>query len=456
MKNRSPLFVASVAAAGLGMVMYDNTSITVALPSIRESFGTDTGSLQWLLNALSLMTATMLPFSGALGDRLGPKRCFQAGLLIFATFALLGSFSTSIGMLITCRALQGFGGALLLPNAGALLSANVAEEFRTKTVGLWISISSIGLVVGPIGGGILIQNFGWHAALFGQTPIALFGAWRIRYLNDGPRRDTSLDVKGILTASLSTLALCAGLIQLGRNHANYPIATGLVVAGVALLILFYRIEHKVEHPLIHPTWLTDVRTRGVLLASMIYNGTIAAATFIISILTQTSRALSPLMGGVIIWLSCLFMPLGSRITGSKSTLSHLRKVMLGGSIGLVAGYLIISSVSQAALPMLLVSVTISGLCAGLLFSGDTIAILRVIEPDKASSGLAALSLVRQIGAVFGIALFGSASEWIARAGTTVANARSITIALCALGTIPCYFLLRLGLKPTALDEASEN
>ena len=85
MKNRSPLFVASVAAAGLGMVMYDNTSITVALPSIRESFGTDTGSLQWLLNALSLMTATMLPFSGALGDRLGPKRCFQAGLLIFAT-----------------------------------------------------------------------------------------------------------------------------------------------------------------------------------------------------------------------------------------------------------------------------------------------------------------------------------------------------------------------------------
>ena len=98
--------------------------------------------------------------------------------------------------------------------------------------------------------------------------------------------------------------------------------------------------------------------------------------------------------------------------------------MLGGSIGLVAGYLIISSVSQAALPMLLVSVTISGLCAGLLFSGDTIAILRVIEPDKASSGLAALSLVRQIGAVFGIALFGSASEWIARAGTTVANAFS--------------------------------
>ncbi|NBO09605.1 MAG: MFS transporter, partial [Actinobacteria bacterium] len=203
MTQKSPLLVASVAAAGLGMVMYDNTAITVALPAIRDAFHTDTSSLQWMLNGLSLMTGSMLPFSGALGDRFGPKRTFRAGILLFAAAALMGSFSTSIGMLIGFRVLQGFGGALLLPNSTALLNANVTPETRNHTVGLWISISATGLIVGPLGGGLLISHFGWRAALYGHTIIALFGAWRIGKLDDGPRRENSLDFPGILTASFT-------------------------------------------------------------------------------------------------------------------------------------------------------------------------------------------------------------------------------------------------------------
>ncbi len=450
MTQKSPLLVASVAAAGLGMVMYDNTAVTVALPAIRDAFHTDTSSLQWMLNGLSLMTGSMLPFSGALGDRFGPKRTFRAGILLFAAAALMGSFSTSIGMLIGFRVLQGFGGALLLPNSTALLNANVTPETRNHTVGLWISISATGLIVGPLGGGLLISHFGWRAALYGHTVIALFGAWRIGKLDDGPRRENSLDFPGIFTASATALALCAGLIQFGRRHANYPLATTLIVLGLLLGYLFYRIEHRVEHPLVDPSWLTDVRTRGVLLACAIYNGTIAASTFLISVLSQDSRHLSPLQGGIVVWMSCILMPVGSRISGRIKNVPDLRKIMLRGSIALSVGYVIIAALSQGPFLLMLATLSIAGFCAGLLFSGDTIAILNILEPAKASSGLATLSLVRQIGAVFGIALIGSASELFGRA-TSIDNGKSLAIALAGVATLSCYFLLKKALTATVHD-----
>jgi len=450
MSEKSPFLVASVAAAGLGMVMYDNTAVTVALPAIRDAFHADTSSLQWMLNGLSLMTGSMLPFSGALGDRFGPKRTFRAGILLFAAAALMGSFSTSIGMLIAFRVLQGIGGALLLPNSTALLNANVTSETRNHTVGLWISISATGLIVGPLGGGLLISHFGWHAALYGHTVIALFGAWRIRKLDDGPRRENSLDFPGIVTASLTALMLCAGLIQFGRRQANYPLATALLVTGLLLGYLFYRIEHKVEHPLVDPAWLTDVRTRGVLLACAIYNGTIAASTFLISVMSQDSRHLTPFQGGIVVWMSCVLMPVGSRISGKIKSVPDLKKIMLRGSIALSIGYVLIAAISQGPFLLMLLTLSISGFCAGLLFSGDTIAILNILEPAKASSGLATLSLVRQIGAVFGIALLGSASELFGRA-TNTNDGKSLAIALAGVVTLSCFFLLRKALTATVHD-----
>jgi DHA2 family methylenomycin A resistance protein-like MFS transporter len=451
LRERSPLLVATLCATGLGMVMFDNTTVIVALPAIRDAFHSSTNSQQWVLNALALMTGAMLPFSGAIGDRFGPKRIFRIGLLAFAFAALLGSFATSLGFLVACRALQGIGGAMILPNGIALLRANVRIEQRNRAIGQWISLGSIGLVVGPLGGGWLITHFGWRAAFYGHVPIALFGAYRSRHLSDGERRQSNLDYPGIATSSLAVLALCAGLIQVGRSNGNYIFASALLVAGIFLLAVFFLIEHRVEHPLIDPLWLTGVRTRGVLIACTIYNATIAGSTFLIAVLAQDSRHLTPFLGGVVVAAACILMPLGARISGRVVTIVDLRKVMLRGSIVLAVGYVIIAFAAQSPFVILLLTLLVTGFCAGLLFSGDTIAIVKVLSPEKASSGLATLSLMRQVGSVFGVALFGSVSELLGRGGSSINTGKSVTIALSGVATLSSYFFLRKALSPTPHD-----
>jgi MFS family permease len=149
-------------------------------------------------------------------------------------------------------------------------------------------------------------------------------------------------------------------------------------------------------------------------------------------------------------MSCILMPVGSRISGRIKNVPDLRKIMLRGSIALSVGYVIIAALSQGPFLLMLATLSIAGFCAGLLFSGDTIAILNILEPAKASSGLATLSLVRQIGAVFGIALIGSASELFGRA-TSIDNGKSLAIALAGVATLSCYFLLKKALTATVHD-----
>ncbi len=445
--TKSSLAVAATCAFGLGTVMYDNTAMIVALPTIRAAFSAETSSLQWILNGMSLMTGSMLPISGALGDKFGPRRMFQFGLLVFALAALAGSQAPSMNLLITARVLQGIGAAFMLPNCAALLSANVNESDRNRTVGLWISLSSVGLMLGPVGGGILIDHVGWRAALMGQVVFATLGIFRAQSLNDGPRRSHAqpIDFLGVSSAGLAVLALCWAIIDLGRQNRHTLFDVIAFLFGLLMLRLFFRTEKRVSHPLIDPNWFKDPRIRGILLACMIYNATIAGATFLISILSQGSRHLSPTWGGIIVVSLCILMPLGSRMTGNWSAQVGLRRIMVGAALGLAFIYVMIGAASRGPLPILLPTLLFAGLFTGLLFSGDTIAIMDSVESNKASSGLAALSLVRQIGGVVGVSLFVSISEVIGWAVHSTYNGYAIGIAICGVATISCWWLLRIAL-----------
>ena len=449
---QDPRVVALIAAMGLGAVMFDNTAVTTAIPSIQADFNAETSALQWILSALSITTGTILPFAGAFGDKWGALKAFRIGMIIFGTGALLASFATSFPMLLACRIFQGFGLAFMLPNGAAILNANVDPNSRNKAVGLWISFSSIGLLLGPLFGGFLTQAYGWHALFYCQPVISLIGLSLTFLLHESEthKNINPIDVLGILTISAATLFFSAGVIDLGRAVPHPIIDTALISVGAFLYWAFYRIESRVAHPLIDPAWFKSRRVRGVLIACFIYNATIPAATLLVALFSQKTLEFSPRMGGLVILLMCVFMPLGSTILGKVKSSNELRKVMLLASFLLGVDYIVIALFAQSPMPIFLFTLIFSGFFAGILFAGDTVAIMESLEPAKAASGMAALSMVRQISAVIGIAMIGTISEIIGNMADNAVTGRLWGIAICGIITFSAWLMLKDGLKKDQL------
>ncbi len=184
-----------------------------------------------------------------------------------------------------------------------------------------------------------------------------------------------------------------------------------------------------------------------MLAVFIYNATIPATTFIFSLLAQGSRGFSPRMGGLVILLAAIFMPVGARIIGKVKTSASLRKAMLWGSFMLFVDQIAIAVFAQAPVAIFLFTLIFAGGFAGILFGGDTIAIMDSLESSKASSGLAALSTVRQIAAVIGIALFGTISEISTRVTSSTIHDQVWGIAACGCATFFSWAILRDALNP---------
>jgi DHA2 family methylenomycin A resistance protein-like MFS transporter len=437
---------------GLGAVMFDNTAVTTAIPSIQADFNAETSALQWILSALSITTGTILPFAGAFGDKWGALKAFRIGMIVFGTGALLASFATSFPMLLACRIFQGFGLAFMLPNGAAILNANVDPNSRNKAVGLWISFSSIGLLLGPLFGGFLTQAYGWHALFYCQPVISLIGLSLTFLLHESEthKNINPIDVLGILTISAATLFFSAGVIDLGRAVPHPVIDTALISVGAFLYWAFYRIESRVAHPLIDPAWFKSRRVRGVLIACFIYNATIPAATLLVALFSQKTLEFSPRMGGLVILLMCVFMPLGSTILGKVKSSNELRKVMLLASFLLGVDYIVIALFAQSPMAVFLFTLIFSGFFAGILFAGDTVAIMESLEPAKAASGMAALSMVRQISAVIGIAMIGTISEIIGNMADNAVTGRLWGIAICGIITFSAWIMLKDGLKKDQL------
>jgi MFS family permease len=445
---QDPRVVALIAAMGLGAVMFDNTAVTTAIPSIQADFNAETSALQWILSALSITTGTILPFAGAFGDKWGALKAFRIGMIIFGTGALLASFATSFPMLLACRIFQGFGLAFMLPNGAAILNANVDPNSRNKAVGLWISFSSAGLVLGPLFGGFLTQAYGWHALFYCQPAISLIGLSLTFLLHESEthKNINPIDVRGILTISAATLFFSAGVIDLGRARPHPVLDAVLIAFGAFLYWAFCRIESRVAHPLIDPAWFKSRRVRGVLIACFIYNATIPAATLLVALFSQKTLEFSPRMGGLVILLMCVCMPLGSTILGKVKSSSELRKVMLLASFLLGVDYIVIALFAQSPMPIFLFTLIFSGFFAGILFAGDTVAIMESLEPAKAASGMAALSMVRQISAVIGIAMIGTISEVIGNMADKAVTGRLWGIAISGIITFSAWLMLKDGLK----------
>jgi EmrB/QacA subfamily drug resistance transporter len=220
-----------------GMVFVDGTVVNVALPALQTAFGAGVAEAQWVIESYALLLSSLLLLGGSLGDRYGRRRIFAAGVMLFGLASILCGLVSSIEQLIWARALQGVGGALLVPGSLALITASFPENIRGKAIGTWSGYSAITAAIGPVLGGFLIEHLSWRYAFLINVPLVagvLFLTFRYVPESRGDDIDKPLDWPGALLGSLALGSLVFGLIESSaRGWGDARVLRALVLAPLA-------------------------------------------------------------------------------------------------------------------------------------------------------------------------------------------------------------------------------
>jgi len=409
--SRSQTATLIAASLGFGVIQLDVTVVNVAVKQIGASFGGGVSELQWVISAYTLMFAALILTAGALSDRLGARRVFAAGFVLFVSASIGCGLAPSIALLIAARAVQGAGAALLASCSLALLNHTFHDPAEhARAVGRWSAGASAALSGGPVVGGVLIATLGWRSIFFINLPIGAVGLWLTRtYTRETPSSaERGLDVGGQIAAVLGLSTFAAALIEAGPlGLGNHWVLAGFatsVLAAVAFLI----VEARSINPMLP---LSLFRQRAFLsptLIGLLVNVCFYGLIFLFSLLLQDQQKHSALATGL------AFLPMTAAIVGAN-ILSGRLAPRLGTARTVLAGVIAMLAGSAGLLPIghptayaaIVTQQLLLGGGLGLLVPPMTGALLGSVERSRSGVASGALTTMRQTGSMLGVALFGS-------------------------------------------------
>jgi EmrB/QacA subfamily drug resistance transporter len=238
---------------GSSLAFIDGTVINVALPALQQTLSATAVEVLWVVESYAHFLAALLLVGGSMGDRFGRRRIFCAGVALFALASIACGAALSINQLVIARALQGAGGALLVPGSLAIISASFDEEKRGRAIGTWSSLTAITAAIGPVVGGWLIENVSWRAVFFINLPLALtvllISFWRVPESRDD-KADKTLDWSGACLATLGLGSIVYGLIEASQLSLRLPRMVAALVTGGLLLAGFLAVEARTRNPML--------------------------------------------------------------------------------------------------------------------------------------------------------------------------------------------------------------
>jgi DHA2 family methylenomycin A resistance protein-like MFS transporter len=400
------------------------TIVNTALSSIGASLGGGISELQWVVSIYTIAFAALILTAGALGDRLGAKRIFAAGFVLFTAASLACALAPSALILIAARAVQGAGAAILVPNSLALLNhAFPVERERGRAVGIWAAGASLALTAGPLAGGALIALVGWRSIFLVNLPIGLAGLWLAwRYAEETPRSPhREIDAAGQAAAIGALGALAGAIIEGGAlGWSNLRVLAGFA-ASALLIALFILQERRTRQPMLPLSLFAHPLFTLTALVGLLVNVAFYGLIFVLSLYFQQANGFSPFATGL------AFLPMMGAVLPVNLLAPRLAERF--GAIATIAGGATLAALGAMALLgiargtsywIMMVPLIALGGGLGLLVPPLTSTLLGSVE--KARSGVAAgvLNSTRQTGSVLGVALFGSL---IGQAGGLVTGTR---------------------------------
>jgi len=341
------IMVSSIMASAMAFI--DSTALNVVLPSMQQSLNATGTDLFWILNAYLLMLAALIMIGGALGDKLGRKKIFMAGIFIFIAGSATCGFAPDVKILIACRMLQGIGGALMIPGSLSLISSSIDEKERGKAIGTWSAFTTVVTLGGPILGGAFGDAGLWRYIFFINVPIGIIAllilGFKVKESRD-EEADQALDFPGAIAIVLGLAALTFGFLRapaIGFGHWQVYIS---LTAGIVLLAAFILIESKSKHPMMPLKLFTNMTFSGVnLLTFFLYAGLSAGMLFLSLNLVQI-QGYSQLQSGLTFLPFTILMIGMARFAGGLADKHGPRLLLIGGPAAAGVGLLILSFVKQ--------------------------------------------------------------------------------------------------------------
>ena len=410
MRIRHPLVLASVCL-GYFMAVLDSTVVNVALPDMARSLGTGIAGMQWVVDGYALFFASLLLTAGALGDRLGNRGMFVAGLALFTLASALCGIAPSLGALVAFRALQGVGAAVQVPASLALLRHAYHDPAeRAQAIGIWAAATGVAVAAGPVVGGILTHAWTWRSVFLVNLPVGVLGiVLTLRHVPPvPPHQDGDLDLTAQALGIAALGGLTFGLIQGGVwGWASAPVILALLVAAVAA-VLFYLGERRAAHPMLPPALFRDATFSAANAVGAILSFGFYGELFLMSLFFQQVQHRSPLAAGLALLPQTAVISLMNFVSGQVTARRGARLPMaLGLAIG-GAGLLGLALVNAAASLVSVVGPMLAvGMGASLAMPAMTHAAIDHTPKERAGIGSAELNASRQVGGVVGIALLGA-------------------------------------------------
>ena len=419
--------ILAVISSALFLIVIDMTVLYTALPTLTHALNANASQKLWIVNAYALVVSGLLLGTGTLGDRLGHRRLFIAGLVVFGVASLCAAFSPTPAYLIAARALLAVGAAMMMPATLSIIRLTFLDEReRAMAIGIWAAVASGGAAFGPVLGGVLLEHFWWGSVFLINVPIvvaALIAAVTLIPPSAGnPARHW--DLLGSLQAMVGLIALAYAIKELGKRDPSLEAAAVAFLLGVAFIVLFVRRQRASPDPMLD---FRIFRTPGftpAVAAALVAAATLIGMELVFSQWLQLVQGMSPLQAGLFI----LPLPLASFVAGPVA--GHLLPRV--GSQRLLSWALLMSGVGMGAYVLLYESAVVAQVAAlsilgagiGATMTAASSTIMHSAPPERAGMAASVEEVSYELGGAIGVTVMGSLLSAIYTASMAPAPAAS--------------------------------
>jgi EmrB/QacA subfamily drug resistance transporter len=440
-RSRGALILIALCSAAL-IINIDVTIVNVTLPSLVRQLGATTTNLQWVVDAYSLVFAALILAAGSLSDRFGRKGVLLAGLVVFATGSLAGSFASTPNQLIAARAFMGIGAAAIFPSTLSLI-ANIFTERRerARAIGLWGATTGVGVAIGPIVGGWLLGHFWWGSVFLFMVPVAFVVGTLIAFAVPTSRDPSTppLDWRGLLLSTIGMGLIILSIIEAPSRGWVSGRTLGTAALGLAVMASFVWVERRTARPMLDVTLFENPRFTAASGSIMIAFFTLAGFTFLVSQYFQFVRGYTAFQTGLRILPVAISIAVAA-IVGTRLAVQIGNKAVVATGLfafGLALFWIAGSADPSTSYLILAATMILGGGGLGLITAPATEAIMGVVPKEKAGVGSAVNDATRLFGATLGVAVIGSiaASLYTSRLAQSIPSGLPSQVVLAAKGSV---------------------
>ena len=399
-----------VLSASLLVIGLDNTILNVALPTLEKDLGASSSQLQWIVDSYMLVFAGLLLTAGALGDRFGRKRGLTIGLAIFGLGSGLSALATSPEMLIATRALMGVGGAFIMPSTLSIITAVFPAGERAKAIGVWAGVSGLGIAIGPVAGGWLIEHASWNAVFLVNLPFVVAaltaGKWLVPESKDpaAPR----LDVPGFALSIAGLTTLVWAIIEAPAKGWTSPTILAAFAVAAVVLGAFMAWELRTREPMLDIRLFSNPRFSGASAAITLVFFSMFGSIFFLTQYLQGVLEFSALEAGLRVTPVAVGLIMGGPISAKLAERIGTKRVVAGGLVLVAAGLTIVTQFQvDSSYGIVAAHLLVLGFGMGMAMAPATESVMGSLPLEKASVGSAVNDTTRTTGGALGVAILGS-------------------------------------------------